>query len=369
VTGFRGGFGARLGDATSTAFKMHALTVTANVSNTTGTLVVIQQNMELIGANLTGGGVGISISGPSTSKFADDIYIRSVQIQNTALQGILLGYAQGTYISDTTINYAGAEAIKVLPGFYGGLAITNLSTSYSGLSAIRVQQGMNINLVNAVLLNSGQNKGGASSADLPIASLSVDFSVTSLNIAGGRFGSASGTTVNEDWGMYVSTASPVYTPWHTPTLIATNVDFVNLGTSQYASGITIANSGQYSVLNSAGYFNAPLEDSWIIQNLSTDPVMTGVFAVVKGFNSYDLPEIRDRQWINLTSSALSAYPVVDGSGNINAANFTYWENAAATQFPEGAVLYLPAGKSNSGFTSWTRKIYNLAGTLGRVHAI
>jgi hypothetical protein len=363
ITGFRGTFGARLGDSTAAALKMHALTVTAPSTNTTGTLVVLQQNMELIGANLTGGGVGISISGPSTSTFADDIYIRSVQIQNTSLQGILLGYAQGTYISDTTINYAGKEAIKILPGFYGGLSLTNLRTTYSGLSAIRVQQGMNITLVNAVLLNSGQAKGTAGSADLPIASLSVDSSVTSLNIVGGRFGSANGTSVNEDWGMFVSTASPLYAPWHTPTLLASNIDFLNLTTSQRSSGITISNIVGYPALSNAGYFNAPLEDSWSIQNLPTDPVFSGALAVVKGFNSYDLPEIRDRQWINLLSPALSSYPVVDGSGNISATNFAYWETIASTEFPEGVVLYLPAGTFNSGFTAYTRKIYNLAGTL------
>ena len=363
ITGLRGTFGARLGDSTAAALKMHALTVTAAATNTTGTLVVLQQNMELIGANLTGGGVGISISGPDTSTFADDIYIRSVLIQNTTLQGILLGYAQGTYISDTTINHAGKEAIKVLPGFYGGLSLTNLRTTYSGLSAVRVQQGMNITLANAVLLNSGQAKGSAGTADLPIASLSVDSSVTALNVVGGRFGSANGTTVNEDWGMFVSTATPLYTPWHTPTLLASNIDFLNLTTSQRSSGITVSNIAGYPALSNAGYFNAPLEDGWSIQNLPTDPVYTGALAVVKGFNSYDLPEIRDRQWINLMSSALSTHPVVDGSGNISATNFAYWEGVAATEFPEGAVLYLPAGVFNSGFTTYTRKIYNLAGTI------
>src|SRR5882757_4125844 len=260
ITGVRGTFGARFGTYHSDALKIHALTVTASENNTLTTLVIIPANIELIGASLSGGGVGIHITGPDSTAFANDVYIRSIQIQHTALQGILVDYARQVYISDATINYAGAEAIKVTPNFYGGLALTNLRTSYTGLSAVRVQRGMNIDLVNAVLLNSGQRKSSASSTDLPIAGISVDSSVTSLNVVGGRFGSANGTTVHEDWGMYVSTASPAYTPWHTPTLIASNIDFLNIPTAQRSSGITIANPSGYYALYNAGYFNAPAED-------------------------------------------------------------------------------------------------------------
>ncbi|MGO4518507.1 hypothetical protein AB4Y89_22165 [Terriglobus sp. 2YAB30_2] len=368
ISGVRGTFGARLGTFNTDAIKMHALTVTASTGNTSTTLAIIPANMELIGGNLSGGGVGLHITGADSTTFANDVYLRSLLIQHTNAQGMLVDFARQVYVSDTTINYAGAEAIKVTPNFYGGLALTNLRTSYTGLSAIRVQRGMNINLVNAVLLNSGQRKSSASSDDLPIADLSVDSSVTSLNVVGGRFGSANGTTVHEDWGMYVSTTSPLYTPWHTPTLIASNIDFLNIPTAQRSSGITITNPSGYYTLYNAGYFNPPAEDGWSLQNLPTDPVGTGVMAVVKGFNLYDLPEIRDRQWIDLTSSSLSTHPVVDSSGNINAANFTYWEDIAANQFPEGAVLYLPAGHFNSSFSSYTRKIYNLSNPLVINHA-
>jgi hypothetical protein len=363
IAGVRGSFGARLGTYHTDAIKMHALTVTASANNSSTTLVILPANMELIGASLSGGGVGIHITGTDSTTFANDVYIRSVLIQHTEAQGILIDYAKQMYISDTTINYAGAEAIKVTPNFYGGLAFTNLRTSYTGLSAIRVQRGMNINLVNAVLLNSGQRKSSASSADLPIADLSIDSSVTSLNVVGGRFGSANGTTVHEDWGMYVSTDAPTYTPWHMPTLIASNIDFLNIPMTQRSSGITITNPSGYYALYNAGYFNPPAEDGWSIQKLSTDPSWSGVFSVVKGYNVYDVPEIRDRQWIDLTSSSLSSYPVIDSSGNINATNFAYWENVAANQFPEGVVFYLPAGHFNSSFTSFQRKIYNASDPL------
>lgn len=363
ISGVRGTFGARIGTFHTDAIKMHALTISASAGNTSTTLAIIPANMELIGGNFSGGGVGLHITGTDSTTFANDVYLRSLQIQHTNAQGILIDYARQVYISDTTINYAGAEAIKVTPNFYGGLALTNLRTSYTGLSAIRVQRGMNINLVNAVLLNSGQRKSSASSDDLPIADLSVDSSVTSLNIVGGRFGSANGTTVHEDWGMYLSTSSPLYTPWHAPTIIASNIDFLNLPTAQQSSGVAITHPNGYYTLYNAGYFNPPAEDSWSLQNLPTDPVGTGVMSVVKGFNLYDLPEIRDRQWIDLTSSALSTHPVVDSSGNINAANFTYWEDLAANQFPEGVVFYLPAGHFNSNFSSYTRKIYNASDPL------
>jgi hypothetical protein len=362
INNFRGDFGSRFGQGAVTAFKIHALTMSAAPANTTATDIIVPQNGEVIGADITGGGIGIDISGTSAS-LADDIFLRSIDIHSPSQQGIVVGYARSVYLNDIAVDHAGAESLKVIPGFLGELAVTGFQSMFSGLSAVRVQQGMNIDFANVSLVGSGQAKSSATLADLPIAGISIDSSVTSFRVTGAKIGDSNGQTVHEDWGVYVSQTPPLYAPWHTPGILASAIEFPNIPTAQHASGVTVSNATTYDVLQANGYFNAPLEDSWLLQALATDPVFPGALGIVKGFNSYDLLELRDRQWIDLTSSALSSAAVVDSFGNLNPTNFAYWEGIAATQFPEGFVMYLPSGRFNTSFTSYTRRIYNLGGTL------
>ena len=224
ITGLRGDFGIRCGDPDSDAVKVQGLRVTAAPGNTNATLAYIPGNTEFVGADLQGGKIGIDINGWGYTNWAGDVFIRSVHIQGTAEQGIRVGYAAQVYITDLAIDNAGREALRITTNFYGGLTLANFTATASGFSALRVDRGMNISVVNARLLDSGQHRAIALSGDLPIAGLWIDSSVTSFNLAGALIGSNG--QAHEDWGVYVNPNAPAYAPWHAQTLIAQNIDWL-----------------------------------------------------------------------------------------------------------------------------------------------
>ncbi len=376
ITGVRGDFGIRAGasDGTSGAQKYHGITITAPVAtNSTTDLVRFGGEGEFIGANLQGGRIGIDMIGtsPLDDERVGNMTLRSVYIRNTAQQGIRINNAQAVGFTDVQIDYPGAEGVKVCNGFLGGLQMLNLRINYAGYSAIRVQNGMNFSIANAELLNSGQKKSSAGSSNLPIAGLYIDKEVTSLSLTGARIGTSGGTS-NEDWGVYWSTNTvSTNAPWHNPTIIASSINFFSNITSSKRTNnrgalptLTIQNISGYNSLT--GYFPKPdlsrplLEDTWAIQKLPTDPEFTDTWLKpAKGFNWFDLPEIRDQQWIDITSTSFSPR-VVDSGNNIIASAFATLVSDAATAFPNGAVLYLPSGKFtnlNTTNPTFARKIY------------
>ncbi len=376
ITGVRGAFGIRAGasDGSAGAQKYHGITITAPIAtNSTTDLIRFGGEGEFIGANLQGGRIGIDMVGtsPLDDERIGNLTLRSVYIRNTAQQGIRVNHAQALGFTDVQIDYAGAEGIKVCDGLLGGLQMLNLRVNYAGYSAIRVHNGMNINIANAELLNSGQKKSGAAATNLPIAGLYIDKEVTSLSLTGARIGTSSGTS-NEDWGVYWSTNTvSTNAPWHTPTIIASSINFFsNITTSKRTNNrgalptLTIQNLSGYNSLT--GYFPAPglsrplMEDTWTIQKLPTDPEFTDTWLKpAKGFNWFDLPEIRDQQWIDITSTNFSPR-VVDASNNIISSAFTTLVNDAASAYPNGAVLFIPSGKFtnlNTTNPTYARKIY------------
>jgi len=374
ITGVDGEFGFRAGitPALSNPFKIHGLTVSTKSGNTSAVLLDISANLELIGAKLTGGKIGIRVSGPDWTDAADDVCLRSILIQDTAEQGVIIGNAINLYLVDMQIDRAGSEAIKVLggvdgsgnyTGLYGGLQIANLRTTYSGLSAIRVQGGMNICLTNTVLLNSGSKNPASTSPDYPVAGISIDAGVTSLNIAGARIGTSTGTAY-EQYGIYWATGTSASGPWHTPTVQASNVNFfsnVNTATTR-TNRVPLTSTGSYYPLSDAGYFATPPSETWSIQKLASDPQLDGGgwLTQVRGFNQYDLPEIKNQMWIDLTQT-----DVVTGTAPnyaINSDNFTTLLNEAVTTYPNGVVMYLPAGVWTSTNT-YQRRLYSLTKRL------
>ncbi|HEY0945719.1 MAG TPA: immunoglobulin domain-containing protein, partial [Opitutaceae bacterium] len=390
ITGLRGDFGIRAGDSFvgSQAQKYHGITITAPVdADSTTDLFRFRGEGELIGARFEGGRIGVDMSGMSgkDGERAGNMTLRSVLIKNSARQGIRIGNAQAIGLTDIQIDEPGAEGIKVSDTFLGGLQILNLRINGAGYSALRVQGGMNISVANAELLNSGRNKSTADATDLPIAGIHLDRPVTSFNVAGARIGSADSAPLpagqGEDWGIYWSEAGSV-NPWHAPTVIATHVNFLsNITTATRTNPrasplptLSIENVGGYYALHNAGFFPQPgssrplREDTWAVQKLPGDPEFTDPWLqVAKGYNWFDLPEIRDHQWIDLTSTAFSP-AIVDASGNINASAFAALVGEAAAAYPEGVVFYLPSGKFNNLNTAtptFDRKIYRLpAGGAG-----
>lgn len=393
ITGVNGEFGFRCGvnPLLSNPFKIHQLTITAQAGNNTVELLQIMSNIEVVGAKLTNGKVGVDITSPVWDDPANDVCLRSVLIQHTAQQGILLNNAQQVYIMDTEVDYAGCESLKVLggwdtsllrpTGFYACLQLANFRSNHAGYSAIRVQSGMNLDIVNAELLNSGQNLSSAPGSDTPIAGIYLDSNVASLNLTGARIGTSDSPTTNvESYGIYVNTQPPFSSdfPWHPRKILASNINFFNaLTPSSDTSVVTVTKNMGYNTLNDAGYFNPPPSESWTNQDLPGDGTSSDAwFDQVKGFNHYDLPEIKNQQWIDLTkvtSAAIGGAPttnVVTGTApllTINADAFTKLEDWVCNStkgtdyFPNGVVFYLPAG-SLSG-TTWTRNLYKLTAPL------
>jgi len=359
ILGLRGDWGIRCGDPESDALKVQGLEITAAPGNTNATLVFVGGNTELVGADLRGGRIGLDISGRDPTNRASNLFLRSIRISEPAEQGVRVGYAVQVYITDLEIVGAGREAFLITTNFYGGLALANLRAVNSGFSALRVQRGMNISVVNAELLNSGQRKAAATPADLPIAGLWLNSGVTSFSLVGARIGSQG--VANEDWGVYASTNPPAQPPWHEPVWIVQNLDWW-LPPERRAFGVAVG-PGSHEQLVQAGYFAPPAGDSWASTATppNSPPALPGWRAPARGFNLYDLPELRDRPWIDLSSPAL--YPLVVPNGtDLNAEAFaTLLAGIAAdARFTNGVVLYLPAGKfTNASFTAYTRRIYRL----------
>lgn len=404
-----GNFGMNIGswDASgsnsSNGIKVHGLTVSGVAGNTNTTLVTLPINGQLIGASLANGGVGIKIGGASTfTNLVDannntvlvqtsDAYLRSIQIDNVAHEGILLDYARQTYIHDLTINHAGADALKTTDQYYTGLLLTNVNTSFAGLNALHFVNGMCLNIANAILLDSNQTSSAQGSG------VCIENTVTSCTITGARIGSNG--TAHEQHGIYYlgihSDAPRLAGPYvDKPTILASYVNFLALAGDQYnapgASPISHSHDADYNSLVTAGYFNAPDGETWSKQRiLSSDhlnddpPIPSGPLSVIRGFNSYDLPGIRDYQWVDITAlnttniPSGTHLPVVDPTtGVINSNNFTYWEGVAAgqpgigkdatTNTPTPFVFYLPAGHYDSASKTYTpipTASYNLTARL------
>jgi hypothetical protein len=374
-----GSFGANLGpydvlgSADTNGIKVHGLTVTGVTGNTHTALVTIPGNTQVVGALIQNGGIGVEISGnPGTASYnggtigpipADDVYLRSIEVDNVAQQGVLLDHAQECFLLDVTINHAAADALEATANYYTGLTVTNLTTTYAGYNGVHIYNGLNVNFANAVIHNS--NQGGHANT----GGITIEAPVTSFNVSGAEIGSVSGTTAHERQGIRYNgtgTGSTASTgPWMSPqTILATYVNFLTLDGSE-AVGITPTNVGSYSTLTAAGYFSPPDSTNWSIQELADDPAIptSGPLAVVRGFNAYDLTNtVRNAQWVDLTLiggsgiSPVVTLTAVDPSDPNSALiasfdslsyYFHYWEGIAETQFGNSGttplVLYLPAG--------------------------
>ncbi len=367
IADVRGTFGLRCGDYRNTgAAKYHGVTVTS--SGTTANLVEFRSEGELIGAKLTGGRIGVKVhgSGAGDDEQSANCTLRSVLVQDSALQGITVSCFHGVGFADITIKNPKCEGLKILDGFFGGLQIANLRIENAGLSGIRVQRGMNIGLTNAVVLNSGMLKSTAAAADLPIAAISIDRKVTSFNVAGARLG-ASGTGEYEDYGIYWADTGGTDS-WHEPVVAASNVNFftnvntvakrTNARTSPLPT-LSIKEVGHYYDLYDVGMFNPLAGDSWTIVPSNCD-FSDSTLKVAKGNNWYDLDQVRGKQWIDATKVT----GLVTATGAISGTAFsTLLTDISSTYGSQGAVVYFPAGtfaySGSSTGTTFTRKTYKI----------
>ena len=361
VDNVRGDFGLRAGEwpALGGAGKFHGVQISSTGS--TANLVEMRSEGELIGAKLNGGGIGLLISG--TGPGDDDgrsanCGLRSVLVENSAKEGVVVDNWHGLWLSDLTIKNPKREGFRVRSGLLGGLQMANLRIENAGLSGIRVSAGLNVNFTNAVVLNSGQQKSGAAAADLPIASVFIDGAVTSMSLTGARLGTSGTGAAQEDWGIYWSTTGSA---WHEPTIIASNVNFFPNFSSTTRTNprgalptLSIKDVAGYYTLYDIGAFNDLASDSWSILPANTD-FSDSTLKHARGYNWYDLDEIRSKQWIDLTKTAVVA------SGTINQAAFDTLLNDLG---PEGAVLYLPSGVFNYSSTNatFTAKSYRIGGS-------
>ena len=363
IQNVRGDFGLRAGEWPSLdgAGKYHGIQVTS--SGTTAILAEMRSEGELIGAKLSGGAVGVQIKGKGPDESGPNVRsanctLRSVLVEDTARQGILIDNFHGITLNDIVIKNPKAEGMRVEDGFFAGLRVSNLRIENAGLSAIRVKKGMNIIMTNTELLNSGRFKPGSGS-ELPIAGISIDRPVTDLAVTGARIGTSGTSTPNEDYGIFwADTGGTNY--FHEPQVIASNINFftnvngsnkTNTRTSPLPT-LSIQAVGGYNTLADLGAFNAMASDSWNPLPSNSD-FSDSTLKAARGFNWYDLDQVRTKKWIDLTKTN-----VVGGTGLVSGPNLTALLNDP--DFPtEGAVLYMPSRILTTSGT-WTGKSYKIS---------